>query len=150
MERSELIEHAIEKGRQEGPRFVAELSREARQALEAGAAAASAGLATAWSEVVERLRPAPRRPSAIRLVVLAIFVSVMVSALAIAVSALWERARGRREEDDADAATSVTAGMRAVVPVPVASDDEPDEDAASRRPDLADEAEERIAGTLAS
>lgn len=148
MERLAEIEHAIQTGREEGPRVIAEYSKEAREALEGGVAAAGAGIATAWSEALERLRPAPRRPSAIRIIVVSIAVSLMVSALAIAVSVLWERTR-RRSIEGSDEAASSGPGVRAVVPVPVASDEKAT-DLAQRGPEVAAEAEERISGALAS
>lgn len=123
MEALAEIEHVIEKGRQDGPRLIAEHTRDAVEALEAGVAAAGTGVATAWSDAMDRWRPKPSRgATAIRLIILSVVLSVLATAAAIAIQRLWEQAQRRREEDAAGATGS--SGARSVVAVPVAEGDE--------------------------
>jgi hypothetical protein len=153
MERIAGIEHVIEVGRQEGPRLVAERTRELRGALEDGLATLGPIAAGTWSRVMSRLRPTPRRrPGTLRLVVLSVALSLLATAIAIAISRVWERTRREREErEERDGvALSPSSGVRPVVAMPVAPDDEPAEPLASRAMDAADETEERVADALAS
>jgi hypothetical protein len=98
MERLETIEHLIEAGREEGPRIVAERSREAVEAVEAGVAAA---LASAR----DRLRPEPKRPGVARIVLIgfgtAIALAILGVVIAVAVERVqrWMRAQRRGRFD---------------------------------------------------
>jgi hypothetical protein len=144
MERREAIEHLIEAGREEAPRIVAERSREAVEAVEAGVAAA---LASARG----RLRQEPSRPGLGRLVLASLLVAVAVTVLGFIAAALvergqrWLRDRQAGGPDDAIAMEARRAsaavnpddsvdddeGPARTVAIPVASSKSPDDGARS-------------------
>jgi hypothetical protein len=77
---------ALEAGRDEAPRIVAERSREAVESVEAGVAAA-------LTAARERLRPEPRRPSAGRMILMGVAAAVAAAVIGIALALIVERAQ---------------------------------------------------------
>ena len=86
MERLEAIEHLIEESREEAPRIVAERSREAVEALEAG-------IAAVVGSARDRLRPEPRRPRVVRMLLILVLVAAATAVIGWVLPALVQRGR---------------------------------------------------------
>ena len=91
MERLEAIEQLIEAGRDEAPRILAERSREAVNAVEAG-------LVAALDSARERLRPEPKRPSAGRIVLIGLGTAIAVAVIGFVIAYAIQRLQRMREQ----------------------------------------------------
>ena len=91
MERLEAIEQLIEAGREEAPRILAERSREAVDAVEAG-------LVAALDSARERLRPEPKRPGVARIALIALGTAIAVAVIGFVIAYAVQRLQRMREQ----------------------------------------------------